>query len=171
MDAKPVTTFLVAPLIWAGALMAPSIGMAQIGGSGSIQGTVLDQSRAVIPGATVVATNVATGVKTSRQTTEAGFYVLSPLAPGEYTVSASVSGFQTLVQEHVIVDALSVVGLNLTLKVGATAEQITVSDTPPLLNTADARLGQTMRNDEYSALPLAMSAAGLPRNPLAFIYL
>lgn len=109
--------------IAAAAVLAANLVMAQIGGSGSIQGTVSDPSGAVIPGATVAATNVATGVKTTRQTTGAGVYVVSPLPAGEYTVAASADGFQTLVQERVMVDALSMVGLNLTLKVGATAEQ------------------------------------------------
>src|SRR5439155_1175807 len=58
--------------------------LAQIGGSGSIQGVVSDPSGAVIPGATVVAARVGTGLKTVRQTTGAGLYVLSPLDPGEY---------------------------------------------------------------------------------------
>ncbi len=152
------------------AIMAGSALTAQIGGSGSIQGTVSDPTGAVIPGATVTAANVATGVRTTRQTTGAGVYSIAPLPPGDYTVSASADGFQTLVQERVIVDALGIVGLNLTLKVGATTEQVTVSDTPPQLSTADARMGNTMRNEMYTALPLSMSSAGLPRNPLAFIY-
>jgi len=151
-------------------LFTANLLMAQIGGSGSIQGTVSDPSGAVIPNATVTATNVATGVKTSRPTTAAGVYALSPLPAGEYTVAASADGFQTLVQAKVFVDALGVVGLNLTLKVGATSESVTVSDAPPPLSTADARLGQTMRNEMYTALPLSMSTAGVPRNPLAFIY-
>ena len=56
---------------------------AQIGGSGSIQGVVSDPSGAVIPGATVEGVSVATGLKTVRQTTAAGLYLLSPLVPGE----------------------------------------------------------------------------------------
>src|SRR2546428_5681393 len=96
---------------------------AQIGGSGSMQGVVTDPSGAVIPGATVMGVSVATGLKTVRQTTAAGLYVLSPLMPGEYTVTVYAGGFQTLMQEHVVVDALSVVGLNFTLKIGAAAEQ------------------------------------------------
>src|SRR5580765_7664598 len=83
---------------------------AQIGGSGSIQGVVSDPSGAVIPGVSVVATNVATGVSTARLTTGAGFYVISPLTAGEYTITVSSVGFQRLVQEHIIVDALNVVG-------------------------------------------------------------
>ena len=88
---------------------------AQIGGSGSINGTVFDPNGAVVPNATVVARNVATGVETTSQTTDAGLYVISALPPGEYTVTVKVSGFQTLIQEKVIVDALGSVGLNFTL--------------------------------------------------------
>ncbi|MGI8990633.1 MAG: carboxypeptidase regulatory-like domain-containing protein [Bryobacteraceae bacterium] len=142
---------------------------AQIGGGGSIQGVVSDTSGAIIPGAAVSATNVKTGIKTERETTSAGLYTLSPLAPAEYSITVAAAGFQTLVQEHVVVDALSVVGLNLTLKVGAAAEQVTVTDTPPTLNTSDASLGQTMRNELYTSLPLQMGNA--PRDPTAFTQL
>src|SRR6266436_4007837 len=68
----------------------------QIAGGGAIQGTVTDPTGAVIPQAAVTATNVATGVQTTRVTTGAGLYVLSPLAPGEYTVKVAAGGFQTL---------------------------------------------------------------------------
>ena len=104
---------------------------AQIAGTGSIQGTITDPSGAVVPGASVVATNVATATKTERLTTSAGLYVLSPLPAGEYTVSVSAGGFQSHLQEHVIVDALNTVGLNVVLKVGAASEQVTITDTPP----------------------------------------
>jgi hypothetical protein len=147
---------------------------AQIAGTGAIQGTVSDPSGAVVPIAIVVATNIATGAKTTRQTTSAGLYVLSPLPAGEYSVAVSATGFQSFVQERLMVDALNTVGLNVTLKIGASSEQVTVSDTPPLLDTQDARLGNTMRNDVYTNLPLAMGVGGIgagPRNPGAFIYL
>ena len=69
-------------------LVVPSLSLAQIGGGGSIQGTVLDTSGAPVPGATVTATNPATGIQTVRQTTEAGVFALTPLQPGEYRVSS-----------------------------------------------------------------------------------
>src|SRR3954463_7164169 len=100
-------------------LAAVAVAMAQVGGAGSIQGTVTDPSGAIVPNAAVTATNVATGVETTRQTTGAGLYVLSPLAPGEYRVRVAASGFQTLTQEHVVVEALANVGLSLQLKVGS----------------------------------------------------
>jgi hypothetical protein len=106
----------------------------------------------------------------SRVRSCAGLYVIAPLPAGTYRITASAAGFRSLVQEQIVVDALSTVELNLTLEVGATAESVTVSAAPPELNTSDARLGQTIRNDMYTALPLAMGS-GNPRNPAAFIYL
>src|SRR4051794_29320579 len=79
---------------------------AQIGGSGSIQGTVTDPSGAVIATPAVTAVNNATGVRTTRQTTTAGFYVLTPLPAGEYKVTVSAPGFQGLTHEHISVNAL-----------------------------------------------------------------
>jgi Carboxypeptidase regulatory-like domain len=174
MTSKPLSISLKMLPVYAIVLISSNLAMAQIGGAGSIQGIISDSSGAVIPGASVVATNVATGVKISRQTTAAGLYVLSPLPPGEYSVSVSATGFQSLVQGKVIVDALSTVGLNLALQVGATTETINVEAAPPQLNTADARLGTTVRNELYTALPLSMGISGIgagPRNPGAFIYL
>jgi hypothetical protein len=152
--------------------------MAQIGGGGSIQGTVTDPGGSVVPGASVVVTNISTGVETSKQTNDSGVYVISPLIPGEYKVVVSLSGFQTLIQEKVIVDALSTVTVNLSLKVGEVTESVTVTEAPAQLNTSDPRLGTTIRNELYTNLPLAMGTAvagsGIgqgPRNPGAFIFL
>ena len=142
---------------------------AQVGGSGTIQGTVTDPSGAAVPAATVTATNLATGVTTSRQTTEAGFYVLSPLQPGEYTVKVEAAGFQTLSQQRVVVVALGTVGLDPKLQLGTANQTITVEDAPPQLHTEDATLGASMENQLYSSLPLAMN--GVPRDPTQFIAL
>jgi len=156
--------------VMCGLLLAPQMVHAQIGGSGSIQGTVLDSSGGTLPGATVTATNIATGVMTTRQTTEAGVYVLSPLPPGEYKVTVTLDGFNTFVQEQVIVDALGVVGLNPRLTIGGVTQEVTVSAAPLPLGTADARLGQTIRNEVYTSLPLVMNTGG-PRDPTAFMFL
>src|SRR6266487_2884895 len=151
-------------------LIASSTAAAQVGGSGSIQGTVLDTSNAAVPGATVTATNVATGIATMRQTTTAGVYALTPLPPGEYRLTVSLDGFQTFVREGLIVDALSVIGLNVTLQVGPITQEVLVTATSPQLATADARLGQTIRNEVYTALPLVLNTGG-PRDPTAFMFL
>ena len=141
-------------------LTATGIAVGQIAGGGSIQGTITDPSGAIVPQATVTAVNLATGVETSRQTTAAGLYVLTPLPAGEYSIRVTASGFQTTTQEHLIVDALATVSVNLQLKIGSSAEQVTVHETPTMLRTDDATLGGTMENNVYTALPLAMN--GVP---------
>jgi hypothetical protein len=160
------------------AMSATTNVMAQLGGTGAIQGIITDPGGAVVPGATVTATNVGTSVSTTRQTNDAGLYLIKPLPPGEYKVVVSLSGFLTIIQEKVIVDALSTVTVDLGLKVGDVKETVTVADSPVQLNTSDARLGTVIRNEMYTNLPLAMGTAvagsGIgqgPRNPGAFIFL
>ncbi len=152
-----------------GVLIAAGAAMAQVTGGGSIQGTVSDPSGAVVPQAQIVATNVATGVETVRQTTTAGFYVITPLPAGEYTVKVTAPGFQTTTQEHVMVNALATVSLSLQLKVGSSSEQVTVTASPTMLHTDDATLGGSMENNVYTSLPLAMN--GVPRDPTQFVAL
>ena len=98
-------------------LITDSLAKAQTG-SGTIQGTVTDPTGAVVPGASVTATNIATGVQTPRSTTAAGLYVLSPLPPGRYNLQVTASGFQPHALEGITVDALATIGLDVTLKVG-----------------------------------------------------
>src|SRR6478672_11960883 len=150
-------------------LTATSTAVGQIAGGGSIQGTITDPSGAVVPQATVTAVNLATGVETARQTTAAGLYVLTPLPAGEYSVRVTASGFQTTTQEHLVVNALATISVNLQLKIGSSAEQVTVRETPTMLRTDDATLGGTMENNVYTALPLAMN--GVPRDPTQFVAL
>jgi len=142
---------------------------AQIAGGGEVQGTISDPTGAVISGANVDAVAVATGTKTSTKSTGSGLYVLSALAPGQYTLTVNAAGFQTLVQQNVVVNALSVVGLNLSLRVGSSSEEVTVTSAPPELDTSTGTLGITIDNEEYTALPLAMN--GGPKAPDSFIFL
>ncbi|MEO6393280.1 MAG: TonB-dependent receptor, partial [Pyrinomonadaceae bacterium] len=172
------TTTVLLIVLCAGLLLAPGSASAQVASGGTISGTVFDANGAVVPGATVVAKNVATQIETTRQATDAGLYAISPLQPGEYQLTATAPGFQTLVQEKIFVDAVGTVGVNLTLQVGDIGVIVTVETAPAQLNTNDPRLGTTIRNELYTNLPLAMGTAvagsGIgqgPRNPGAFIFL
>jgi len=147
-------------------LLAAGSAFGQAGGTGSIQGTITDPSGAVVAGAAVTATNLATGVRTDRKTTDAGFFVLSFLPAGEYSVTVTAAGFQTLTQPRVAVDALAVVGLDLKLQIGAANQSVTVEAAPSMLKTDDVALGGTIQNNVYDSLPLAMNASA--RDPSAF---
>jgi hypothetical protein len=139
---------------------------AQTGGEGGIQGSIVDSTGASIPNATVTATNVATGVSLTRQTTGAGLYTVSPILPGTYTVTASAAGFDTVSQKNLVVNALVMTPLDLTLSVGKASTEVTVSTAPPQLETTNATLGLTIENDAYANLPLIMNNA--QRDPTAF---
>ncbi len=150
-------------------LIAAGTAAGQIAGGGSIQGTITDPSGAAVPQASVTAVNIATQVATVRPTTGAGFYLLSPLPAGEYRVIIAAQGFQTLTQEHVVVDALATVSLSLQMTIGSSTEHMTVTESPTMLHTDDSTLGGTMENNVYTSLPLAMN--GVPRDPTQFLAL
>ncbi len=142
------------------AIMSPLGANAQMAGYGAISGTVTDSTGAVVGGATVTATLVDQNVSTVRTTTGAGDYSITPLTPGEYNLTVVAKGFEKFIQEHITVDALVTVAVNVNLSVGAATQTITVTTAPPILETTDASLGAVMDNQMYSSLPLLMGAGG-----------
>jgi hypothetical protein len=160
---RGVSAAIVTPLsffILLAILISPVALKAQTGGEGAIQGTVTDPTGAVIAGGAVTVTNVATSVANSQSTSSAGVYVVSPITPGTYTVTVSANGFSSFEQDNVVVNAMQVVGLNVTLKVGSAAETVKVTTAPPALETANAVLGATMATSSYEDLPVMLSVGG-----------
>jgi len=141
------------------AMMAPLGAKAQLGASATIQGTITDSTGALISDANITAQNLATGSKLTRIADKAGYYVLSPLDPGDYTVTTTATGFESLIRKNIHVDGMQVLGLNLTLKIGTANMTVTVTDAPPPLETENATLGVAMENDAYESLPLEMGGA------------
>ncbi len=132
-----------------------SLGIAWGQGSvGTLNGTVMDSTGAVIPGATVVATNVATGVEHTTTTTSAGAYTLPYLPAGTYTIRVSSPGFRTAVRENVILRVGQVMTVNITLELGAVTEEVTVSAAPPLLEAGTAEIGRYITTEEYQNWPI-----------------
>jgi hypothetical protein len=142
------------------AMMTPHGANAQMAGYGAISGTVADTTGAVIGGATVTATSVDQNTSTTRTTTGAGDYSITPLTPGEYNLTVTAKGFEKFIQEHITVDALVTVSVNVQMTVGTAQQTITVTTAPPVLETTDATLGAVMDNQMYSSLPLLMGAGG-----------
>ena len=148
----------VAGLVLCAGLMLMSAA-AQTGGQGAISGSVTDSTGALVPNAVVSARNNATGIETKRTASSNGLYNISPLIPGTYTVTVTANGFSTFKQENLVVEALSNVGLNVSLKTGAQNETITVTDTPPALDTTNATLGGTIDNNLVTKLPIMITGS------------
>src|SRR5580658_3399153 len=112
--------------IWMLLLFTGTTGWAQAG-RGGIDGTVTDQSGATVPGAKVTLTNHATGLIEHTLTTAAGQYTFVSLNPGQYQVTATQKGFDTVAQNNVTVSVDQVSVVNIALRVGAASEVVNVN--------------------------------------------
>ncbi|HEY8670074.1 MAG TPA: carboxypeptidase regulatory-like domain-containing protein, partial [Terriglobales bacterium] len=119
----------------------------------SIEGTVLDQSGAAVPTAKVTAINEATGVARESTTNESGFYRISGLAPGSYTVSAEAGTFKKQTSSGVVVTAEAVQGLNISLQPGGSQETVNVVSGVEELQTENASVTGTITEQQVTDLP------------------
>ncbi len=124
------------------------------GAVGTLNGTILDSTGAVIPGATVTATNTATGIESATSSTTAGAYTLPYLSPGTYTLRVTSPGFRVAIQENVILRVGQTMTVNVRMQLGAVTEEVTVSATPPLLESGTAEIGRYVSSEEYQNWPI-----------------
>src|SRR4030095_15026012 len=106
------------------ALASPAFGQ---GGTSEINGTILDAAKAVLPGATVTATNQDTGLTRSAVSGSEGRFTIPTLPPGTYTIKAELSGVQTTTHTGLVVNVGHELAVNLTLQVAGVAESVTVT--------------------------------------------
>ena len=138
-------------LLCLAALTAPAA-FAQYGAS--LQGTVSDQSGAVVTGATVTATNQGTGVARNATTGDSGFYRITGLAPGIYKVIVEAASFQNNSSDNVAIVGETSRGLDVTLGTTQVSESVTVSaGAVEGLATEDATLSNTLTSQQIDALP------------------
>jgi len=132
-----------------------SFAMAQSATTGAITGSVSDPSGAVISGATVSATNIATGQSRSATTDPNGAYTISLLPPGNYSVKISASGFKTAEVPSVTVNVTETVALNRSLEVGSQSQQVTVESTVETIQAQNATVGGLVSGETVTDLPLS----------------
>ena len=125
---------------------------------GTINGTIKDQSGAVIPGVTVTATNVDTGVAAIATTNSIGFYSILNLPMGRYSLKVSKQGFRELERKGITISVAQVAEVNLALAVGSTSEVVTVTDDAPVVETETSDVASDIKGTTLTDLP--MSAAG-----------
>jgi hypothetical protein len=121
---------------------------------GSITGVVKDQTGAMIPGAPVTAVEQGTGFTRSSRTLPNGSYNITLLPPGQYVVKASKSGFETSVQGPFTLSVNAHVKINFQMKVGAQSTTVTVTASPPVLQTQASSMGTTVSEAEVQQIPL-----------------
>src|SRR5882672_3455902 len=119
----------------------------------TLQGTLTDAQNAIMPGVSIVIRNTATGLERTAITDAAGQYVAASLPPGHYTILAHLEGFKDQTDETDLGPAQTVV-LNLKLGLAAIAENVTVSGSSPLIDTATVSVGQSMAERTVQEIPL-----------------
>ena len=121
--------------------------------TGSLGGRVTDQSGAVVPGASVVVRNLATGVQESAETNHAGLYRFPVVMPGTYSITASLKGFRDI---QVLVRVLvgSTTSQDIKLLVGTGADSVKVSGTTALLRPEESSASTVLDRSLIEELPL-----------------
>jgi hypothetical protein len=122
---------------------------------GTILGRVVDASAQLVPGAIVSVVNEATNVTVEVISNDEGNYSVPLLLPGRYTVSVSQTGFKKVVRSGIVVQVQGRVVVDFQLEVGELAESVTVTEETPLLQLADANLGQVVERQFLERMPLA----------------
>src|SRR5262245_23491766 len=122
--------------------------------TGSIVGTITDASGAVLPGVTVTATQLETGVATTAVTTDRGQYVFPNLKIGRYSVAAELAGFRRGVRDGIELHVQERIEANLKLELGQLSEEVKVTGTAELLQTQTANMGHAVDERQLKDLPL-----------------
>jgi hypothetical protein len=121
---------------------------------GSVTGTVLDPTGAVVPNAQVTLLNTDQGISLETHSDNSGSYVFSPVRIGNYTITVTAAGFSTTTQQKLTVAVGQQLQVNVSLKTGVASENVIVSTAPPQLQTEEGSVGQVMTERSVNSLPL-----------------
>ncbi len=122
--------------------------------TGDIDGTVTDQSGAMLPGCALTLTDQANGAVRKTTSNAQGSFSFLNLPVGTYTITATKEGFKALSQKDVAVHVATVTTPTLGLEIGAATEMVTVEAKAVLLNTETGEVGGVMLSEQVSQLPL-----------------
>jgi hypothetical protein len=149
-------------LVFGGLLLCSTMSSAQGTSTGTIAGTAKDASGAVLPGVTVEASSAAL-IEKSRTTVtdDKGEYKIIELRPGTYTVTFTLTGFNTFKRDGLELSPNFTATINATLGVGAIQETVTVSGSSPLVDTQNVSQQRTISKELLDAVPTAKSMLAL----------
>jgi len=122
--------------------------------TGTISGTVTDQSGAVTPGAAIRIRNLETGVSRNVLANEAGRYTAEALPVGNYEVTASLAGFQTVVRSGIELTVGRNALVDMALRLGDVAQAITVAEAVSQIETTTATVANLVDEKRVLEIPL-----------------
>jgi hypothetical protein len=134
-------------LLWAAPAMSQSF-------YGSLLSVIKDAQGGIVPGATVVLTNVATSERREGVSADDGTFQFVNLVPGTYRLEVELTGFQRFVREGIEVNVQATPRIDVTLQLGNLAETLTVIGASPLLQTQSASVSTVVGSRPVQDLPL-----------------
>ncbi|HEX7318289.1 MAG TPA: TonB-dependent receptor [Pyrinomonadaceae bacterium] len=124
------------------------------GATGQITGTIEDAAGAVVPGASVTVTNLATALRREAATGDAGDFAVPQLPPGTYKVEVAAKGFKRVVVEALEVNVTQTATVNLKLEPSSVDETVTVTAEGTLVQQESSQVGRVVDSRAISQLPL-----------------
>jgi len=122
--------------------------------TGTIRGTVKDQSGGVLPGATVTITHEGQALTLTTVTREDGTYTFTPIRTGAYAVDAEFPGLKKGIRRGITVGIQQQAVVDFSLETGVISEEIVVVGDSPLLQTGTGTVGETLKSDTIEDLPI-----------------
>ncbi len=122
-------------------------------GRSELNGTIFDQGKAVLPGATVTAIHEATNLERVTTAGPDGRFIIPTLTPGTYTVRVELQGFQTRMQPGLTVSVGQELTVDFTLGLAGLAEQVSVTAVTPVVEVTTNRIGTNVSPEEIDNLP------------------
>src|SRR5436190_20486715 len=144
-------TLLGAAVVWA---LAAGTGWAQAVAGSQVSGTVKDSSGGVLPGVEVTITKTDTGAARTVFTGADGTYLFPNLPVGPYRLKVALQGFNTYVQENIVLQVNTNPTIDVALTVGNIGEQVTVQASSATIETRSTGVGQVINNEQVTQMPL-----------------
>jgi hypothetical protein len=135
-------------------LLAAPVAFAQSATNGAIGGTVYDATGAVVPGASIVATNVETGLAQNAKTSASGIYRILEVVPGRYTVTFTADSYQTYKESNVTVMVGGLTDVSPKLTAGSVSTVLEVTDQAPLMQTESSEISTAIDQTQIDNLPI-----------------
>jgi hypothetical protein len=134
-------------------LAVPAAGQTRAAGA-DLTGIVKDESGAVLPGATVTATNTRTGLVRSTVTEADGRFAVPALPVGTYDVKVELAGFAPQTRERIVLTLGAAVDIEISMQIAATTEVVTVLGETPIVDIEKTEVSNVVEQVQIEALPI-----------------
>lgn len=131
-----------------------SIAVFAQGGTGQLSGTVADANEAVVPGATVKLTSLATSQVRETVTGDSGDFAFTLLPAGDYKLEVAANGFRTVIVDNLRINVTQTTTLPVRLDAATVSGMVTVNAEPPLVQQESSQVGRTVEEQTIRQLPL-----------------